>query len=379
MKVIFFCKPEIAKNTHLYASATIQRHFAGSVRIQTVESKIDTAQLRKLIGFWQPIGAIVAASSGYGVFTKRNLKSIPTVYLDPPTVSSSNFNVTQDNEADARAAAMELLSHDMKHYAFVSGPKTFRWSAEREKSFTEGIRASNLSCSSFKRNLPEGDYLKELANWLRDIPKPCGIFADNDKTAEKIVNICTAVGISIPEEVKLVGCDNDLNICEKASITISSVCPDYENATRLCADLLDQQIQNPKMKPCTIKYGVNGLIRRASSSRILKYDRRVAAALKIIHGRIHQGITVSDIASELNCSIRVLQMKFKSTTGLTIKNFISDVRMEKVKSLLKTTSIPVESIAKTCGYGTNAALRTAFLKRHGMSMNEWRKLNNGSF
>lgn len=72
-------------------------------------------------------------------------------------------------------------------------------------------------------------------------------------------------------------------------------------------------------------------------------------------------------------------MKFKSTTGLTIKNFISDVRMEKVKSLLKTTSIPVESIAKTCGYGTNAALRTAFLKRHGMSMNEWRKLNNGSF
>ncbi|MBP3404491.1 MAG: substrate-binding domain-containing protein [Kiritimatiellae bacterium] len=339
-----------------------------------IGSNIDAVQLRKVIAFWRPAGAIVSAASGYGVFTRRNLKQLPTVYLDPPTISASSFNVVQDNEMDARIAATELLSPGMKHYAFVGSQKHFWWSAERSKAFISGMRASNLPCSAFERKLPEGDYLKELALWLRKLPKPCGIFADNDVTALKVVEICSALNIAIPEEIKLVGCDNNTDICEKSPIPISSVCPDYENAAMLCAKLLEERIADPSMTPRTVKYHASGLVRRTSSSSLTKCDRRVDSALKLIHAKACDGITVSDIASELGCSARLLQMRFKATVGTPIKEFISDVRMERVLMMLKNGLTPIQGIAKACGYGTDAALRTAFRKRHSMSMNEWRRL-----
>jgi len=376
MKVILFCREEIHKFTpySIKATETLQHYFAGDFRIQMIGNNIDAVQLRKVIAFWRPAGAIVSAASGYGVFTRRNLKQLPTVYLDPPTISASSFNVVQDNEMDARIAATELLSPEMKHYAFVGSQKHFWWSAERSKAFISGMRASNLPCSAFERKLPEGDYLKELALWLRKLPKPCGIFADNDVTALKVVEICSALNIAIPEEIKLVGCDNNTDICEKSPIPISSVCPDYENAAMLCAKLLEERVADPSMTPRTVKYHASGLVRRTSSSSLTKCDRRVDSALKLIHAKACDGITVSDIASELGCSARLLQMRFKATVGTPIKEFISDVRMERVLMMLKNGLTPIQGIAKACGYGTDAALRTAFRKRHSMSMNEWRRL-----
>ena len=137
MKVILFCRQEMPKFTPFSIKVTeiIQRYFAGDFRIQMMENCVDAVQLRKVVDFWRPAGAIVSAASGYGVFTKRNLKSLPTVYLDPPTIAASSFNVVQDNEMDARIAATELLSPDIRHYAFVGSQKHFWWSAERSKAF----------------------------------------------------------------------------------------------------------------------------------------------------------------------------------------------------------------------------------------------------
>ena len=376
MKVILFCRQEMPKFTPFSIKVTeiIQHYFAGDFRIQTIENSTDAVQLRKVLDFWRPAGAIVSAASGYGVFTRRNLKSLPTVYLDPPTIPMSSFNVVQDNEMDARIAATELLSPEIRHYAFVGSQNHFWWSAEISKAFISGMCAANLPCSTFERKLPEGDYLKELALWLRNLPKPCGIFADNDITALKVVEICSALNIAIPEEIKLVGCDNNADICEKSPISISSVCPDYENAAMLCAKLLKERMEDPSMTPRTVKYHASGLVRRTSSSSLTKCDRRVDSALKLIHAKACEGITVLDIASELGCSVRLLQMRFKDTIGTPIKEFISEARMERVLMMLKNGSTPIKEIAKACGYGTDAALRTAFRKKHAISMNEWRRL-----
>lgn len=129
------------------------------------------------------------------------------------------------------------------------------------------------------------------------------------------------------------------------------------------------------MTPRTVKYHASGLVRRTSSSSITKRDRRIDSALKLIHAKACDGITVSDIASELGCSVRLLQIHFKETVGTPIKEFISDVRMERVLMMLKTGSTPIQHIAKACGYGTEAALRTAFRKKYAMSMSEWRRCN----
>ena len=128
----------------------------------------------------------------------------------------------------------------------------------RRRSFTiEGITNIDEIDELTGKKLPEGDYLKELAHWLRMLPKPCGIFADNDVTALKVVEVCYALNIAILEEIKLVGCDNNLDICEKSPIPISSVCPDYENAAKLCAKLLEERMVDPSMTPRTVKYPIS--------------------------------------------------------------------------------------------------------------------------
>jgi len=374
MDIILFCLPKLSKLYFKREIAAVQRYFGDSARVQTVENEIGSKQLKKLIKFWNPSGAIVASATGYGVFTKRNLNALSTVYLDPPSISTSTFNVIQDNTMDAKMAAMELLSPEIRHYAFVSTRKPYRWSAERKKAFITGLHILGHPCSSFERRLPEGDYLKALADWLSKLPKPCGIFAANDITAETIVEVCSSIPISIPEEIKLVGCDNNIQICENASTPISSVCIDYDNAGLLCAQQLDKLIKNPSLKPTTVKYLPTGVVRRVSSAPVLKFNRYVSSALKLLHAKSCTEFPLSDIAAELGCSNRLLQMRFKSAIGTTIKGYMSEIRMARVKTMLKNDTLTIRHIAKACGYGTETALRIAFRKKNGMSMSEWRRL-----
>ena len=123
MDIILFCLPKLSKLYFKREIVAVQRYFGDSARVQTVENEIGSKQFKKLIKFWNPSGAIVASSTGYGVFTKRNLNALPTVYLDPPSISTSTFNVIQDNTMDAKMAAMELQSPEIRHYAFVSTRK----------------------------------------------------------------------------------------------------------------------------------------------------------------------------------------------------------------------------------------------------------------
>ena len=352
--------------------AGVHRFYGGAAKVQIVEGCTNATRLRHLMEFWRPQGCIVEASEGMGIFTRRNLCGVPAVYLDRASLKTPEFDVVQDYAAGSEAAARELISPAMAHYAFVGYHISAMWSHERCKAFRDVVNLNGLPFSSFERILPEGSRTEALREWVAALPKPCGDLAANDVVAEEVLAVCTNLALSVPGDVMIVGCDNDEQICEQSDPTISSVCPDFTRSGHLCAELLDARIRNPRIRPRRLMYGIVGLIRRGSSVPALKSNYRVLAAMRDIRTRACTGLRVADVAATMGCSTRLAEMRFREVTGKTIREAIADIRMERVAVLLRSGALPIGDIAKMCGYGTEAALRIAFKKRFGVSMRSWR-------
>ena len=147
--------------------------------------------------------------------------------------------------------------------------------------------------------------------------------------------VCTNLNLHIPEDVMIVGVDNDEQICEQSDPTISSVCPDFERSGHLCAELLNARIRNPRLRPRRLTYGIVGLIRRGSSVPALKSNYRVMAAVRDVRTRACAGLRVADVVATMGCSTRLAEMRFREVTGKTIREAIADIRMERAVVLLK--------------------------------------------
>ena len=269
--------------------AGVHRFYAGAAKVQIVEGCANAARLRHLLEFWRPKGCIVEASEGIGIFTRRNLGGVPTVYLDRASLKTPEFDVVQDYAAGSEAAARELISPAMAHYVFVGYHIATTWSHDRCKAFRAAVKLNGLPFSSFERILPEGNRTQALREWVAALPKPCGILAANDTVAEEVLAVCTNLNLHVPEDVMIVGVDNDEQICEQSDPTISSVCPDFERSGHLCAELLDARIRNPRLRPRRLTYGIVGLIRRGSSVPALKSNYRVMVAVRDVRTRACAG------------------------------------------------------------------------------------------
>lgn len=358
--------------------AGVHRFYGNVAKVQVVEGCDSTARFRYLLKFWKPTGLIIEASEGTGVFTRRNIGDVPVVYLDKATLDDGEFNVVQDYAAGAMSAARELITPAMAHYAFAGYRVATAWSRERGRAFADAVRLNGLSFSKFDRILPERQRTNELRRWVSSLTKPCGIMAANDIVAEELLAVCANLGLRVPNDVMVVGFDNDEQICEQTTPSISSVCPDFEESGHICAKLLDARIRNPRLRPMRLTYGIIGLIRRNSSIPALKSDSRVTEAIKAIRARACDNLSVADVVATMGCSPRLAEMRFREVTGQTIRNAIADVRLERAAVLAKGRTMHLESIAALCGYGTAAALRIAFRKRYGMSMGKWRELPSTS-
>ena len=140
--------------------AGVHRFYAGAAKVQIVEGCANAARLKHLLELWRPKGCIVEASEGIGIFTRRNLGGVPTVYLDRASLKTPEFDVVQDYVAGSEAAARELISPAMAHYAFVGYHIATTWSHERCKAF----RAAAISrCDSS----PTCEAWRARAGWRR--------------------------------------------------------------------------------------------------------------------------------------------------------------------------------------------------------------------
>ena len=353
-------------------------------RIQVVEPTNAKPHVKELIDLWKPVGCLVECSNEKSdYFNPDDFESCPTVFLgrDPLTLPKWASYINPSPNGPGEDAAKEFLKAGIKSFAFVTLGGNHFWSRDREAEFRRVLHLHGMGCAVFGRKetfRTEKARTRACTAFLKALPKPCGVMAENDYTAVYVLDIARRLKISVPSQLAVIGVDNDPQLCENARPKLSSVHLDFEQAGFRTCEILSKLVDAPSCGPIWETYDAIGLIRRGSTPVGGGAPPRVMKMLAYIREHACEGISAADVASQLPCSQRLAEMDFARATGRTIMDELNHVRFEHVEALLHSPSQQLSAIANLCGWKTENALRAAFLKRYGMSMRAWRKAQQDS-
>lgn len=329
----------------------------------------------ELLKFWNPDGCIVECGMAQELLRSVDFKKRPTVFLDrhPPAGKSDMVCVYSDAASIARYAARELLMSGYDDFAYVPYTEDFVWSRERGEEFSKLVKMNGKRMHVFRyperQSRPES-MVEMFSPWLQSLPKPCGVFAANDQVAEGVLLACSCCGIAVPDEMSVVGVDDETYICENCKPTISSVQRNFANAGAIAGETLAELMDAKGGRILSRTYPAAGLVRRESSRIIKGKDRRVAKAVEYIRCHACDGIGPQQVVAEMGISRTLADLSFRAALGHTILDEIHAVRLDHVKKLLAKEVAP-SVIAGQCGYSSIVDLRRVFKARLGMTMGEY--------
>ena len=336
--------------------------------------------VRKLVAFWKADGCIVDCGNEPTTLKASDFKGIPAVFLDrhPDTIEPGTVCVSSDAGSVASSAAQVLLELGFNDYAYVGWLEAVAWSEEREARFAEIVNLNGKAFHPFPRSsrkFSDRRLHASLLPWLKSLPRPCGIFAANDYVAQIVLEACAQLRIAVPDEIAVVGVDNEDRICENTRPTLTSVLPDNDLAGYLAAELLDERMKGHR--PANRTFGALTVVRRQSTCRYRRNDARVLAAIETIRRHACEGLSAKAVIDGMGCSRRLAEMRFREVTGHSILDEIAGVRLMRAQMLLRDPRKTVEMVAACCGYNSTVALRKAFLSHMGEKLSTWRKRQKG--
>jgi LacI family transcriptional regulator len=277
-------------------------------------------------------------------------------------------------------AARHLRERGFHHFGFVGHPHHF-YSTQRETGFRQALDPARHSLAryherptrSFRQRgrllaLNEG-----LHRWLRGLPKPVGVFACHDVWALQVVEACRLTGLRVPDDVAVVGVDNDDLLCELARPSLSSVVVPAERIGYEAAALLERLLERkkPPRKPLLIP--PTGVVTRQSSDVLAGGDLEVTTALRFIRAHAHQPLSVEDVLLLVPASRRSLERRFRTILERGIGEEIRRVHLERARELLATTALTVAEVAEQTGFASVHYLSRAFRKETGLSPTAYRR------
>ena len=298
---------------------------------------------------------------------------IPVVFTDYPRNETPNgmhhnFLIRNDDIAIGRESARHLLSRStFRSYAFVPTPMPTRWSTLRERGFRLQLSESGLT--PFRMHKTD-----ELADFLAKLPKPAAVMAATDYMAVQVIEACHAEKLSVPEQVAVIGVDNDELLCNASRPTLSSIKPDHEGLGRFGARILDCMMAGRKVPKCIPAHVKSlGIVERDSTCIVPPAGYIVREALAFIRSNSTKGIKVEDVVRHIGVSRRLLYFRFQQMNGKSIHETILDIRLEAVRHKLKHTTAPLSQIAAECGFASANRLSHLFFERFNIYPSDFRE------
>ena len=213
-----------------------------------------------------------------------------------------------------------------------------------------------------------------MSRWLGSLPKPIAVFAAMDGRARLVLDACAEAGLVVPNEIAVLGVDNDPVICETSFPTLSSIRTGGFRRGEETARILDALMHGRKAPDSRLSMGPITVVTRGSTGHDAMRNPLLAKALVFIRDQAGvSNVSVMDVVAEMNCSRRFAEMLFRDLIGRTVKEEIRRVKFERVQTLLEQTNIPFRAIAERCGFACESHLSFLFRKRFGTTMREWRK------
>ncbi|RCS54083.1 xylose operon transcription regulator XylR [Bremerella cremea] len=302
---------------------------------------------------------------------------VPIVETLQPWPSLGIGGVFTDDENIGQMAAQHLLERGLRSYAFV-GVEGARWSRMRQTGFTKALHDAQhnvfvYSASSRRRahdNWEGGQ--EDLANWISELPKPLGLMAAHDMRALCVFDACRRRQLSIPEEIAIVGVDNDDVICTMADTPLTSISHNSEQIGYEAAAFLDKVIRGSAQPRHIQLIPPRGISIRRSTDVHAVPDPIIAKSLKWIRDR-KGNTSVQKVANHVGLSRRSLERKFADTIHTTPHEQIASEKLQHAKLLLQETSYSLEEIAAQMQFSSASYLSSFFKELTGMNPGLFRR------
>lgn len=333
------------------------------------------------LNHWDGHGIIARIENPAIANTLRNIP-IPIVDVSAARLVPSLPWFETDDGAIAHMAFDHLVERGFKHFGYA-GDSRFNWSKWRCEHFQNSVRAASFDCSIFNPQPAGGadedadaeNLVTDLARWIEKLPKPVGILACYDFLGQQVLDACRRLNLAVPDEVAVLGVDNDELLCELSDPPLTSVVPNMHRTGYEAAALLDSMMAGKTARGETHLIPPVGIATRQSTDVLVIEDRNVARAVHFIRHNACQGIKVNDVLRVAPQSRTLLESRFKRLLGRTPHEEILRVRLNKVKQLLVETDLSLEQIAERTAFTHVEYLSVAFRREIGIPPSQFRAQN----
>ena len=300
--------------------------------------------------------------------------------------SSSSHNrecssVGLDEAKVGEMAAEHLIDCNLKHFGFYPNVEPGAFSESRYQSFRARVEQSGFTCDLSDVLWPEGSnwlaqkHYARLTEWIRQLPKPVGILAADDVVGHDLARCCQQAGVSVPDEVAIIGVNNDELICEGSWPPMSSIASGFSRVGFRAAELLDSFLH--KEQDATPHQAIRlpplGVIRRTSTSILEVSDPLLADAVRYIRAHACDPCNVEDVLRHVPIARRKLERRFTEELGRTPHQEIQRVRLLTAERMLVDTDLALPQVAQRCGFAAASNFNNAFRKQFDQTPAAYRR------
>jgi LacI family transcriptional regulator len=349
---------EVVHGIRLYAQREADWDFVTSPETHSIP-------VSTLAG-WDGDGVIGMVHTAEDLRVVRRL-ACPIINLSGALADSGVPRVRVDYHRAGRMAAEHLLSRGFDRFAYYGLREVFYARACLE-GFRDEIQAHGGQCAVYEDDSTIGvarpwqhDH-ESLAAWLKALSLPVAVMASHDPRAILVVQACRRIGLRVPEDVAVIGFNNDLQGCEFCDPPLTSISRPGEKIGAEAAALLDRLMRGGRPPENDIIVPPTEVIERASTDTLaVDDDPEFARAIQFIRQNLSRPLGVDDILKQISMSRRWLESMFRKKLKTTPLAYITQVRVKKARRLLADLpKLRLKEVARQCGFGGTRQLNLAF-------------------
>jgi len=336
------------------------------------------APLPRWLSSWEGDGVLARVTNQKMARTLCE-KGIPVIDLRGGTRGLGLPPFGPDNRAISIQAFEHLAACGLEHFAFVGEPVgSHIYDDERREAFQQVVHEHGKQSYEYKSRLSGKSktqwekHQQHLADWLKSLPKPLGVMCCHDDRGPQVLEACRMAELSVPNEVAVIGVDNDEFLCGLAIPPLSSVDINSERIGYEAALLLNQMINGETKFTKPMFFSPQGVVARQSTDLVACDDPRIASAVQLIRQHAHHYLKVSDIEKQLDISRSLLNRLFKQVVGRSPKQEILRIQIETAKRMLVDSDMPVYTICDKVGFQETKYFIAVFRKSTGMTPRAYR-------
>lgn len=342
----------------LYPMSNIDVERSGHSR--KIVSMARSLQVDAIYGVWYDIDVQAALSLGIPIFVRTNYK----VYKEI-SMATGNY------QRIGRIAADFFLHQHYDRYAFL-GLKDIIWSEQRLEGFADRLGERDLSVATYKADDVSREWT-QITTWLRALPKPVALFTCNDAMARHVTEICLSSGIRIPDELALLGVDDDEFLCNISYPSISSIRLDFEKQGWEIGRAIFEMVGRGQVWVERVPIEPVRIVERMSTRRQEIQDAYVKQIAAFFEDHYQEAFSLDEALAAIPLSRRAIEIRFKKEMApMTMLSYLETLRISQFRRLLRTTDLSIKEAAARSGFSDSTNVARLFRKYEGCTPSQYR-------